>query len=106
MNKQTRRVSRMPEEVRDELSTFFCEKQVLKENFKERIEKLNDKAKYVTSDLKRYIQTRSNYLQPMWSDLDVNYHVNNVKYVKWILEYPTTFSTYVILSDVVCVSGV
>lgn len=22
----------------------------------------------------------------MWSDLDVNYHVNNVKYVKWILE--------------------
>ncbi|KAF7124229.1 hypothetical protein RHSIM_Rhsim12G0088000 [Rhododendron simsii] len=75
MNKQTRRVSKMPEEVRDELSTFFCEKQVLKENFKERIEKLNDKAKYVTSDLK-----------PMWSDLDVNYHVNNVKYVKWILE--------------------
>lgn len=24
--------------------------------------------------------------QPKWSDLDVNLHVNNVKYVGWILE--------------------
>jgi len=26
------------------------------------------------------------YLQPRWSDLDVNQHVNNVKYIGWILE--------------------
>lgn len=25
-------------------------------------------------------------LQPKWSDLDVNQHVNNVKYIGWILE--------------------
>lgn len=24
--------------------------------------------------------------QPKWSDLDVNQHVNNVKYIGWILE--------------------
>ena len=27
-----------------------------------------------------------NFLQPRWSDLDVNQHVNNVKYIGWILE--------------------
>lgn len=25
-------------------------------------------------------------LQPRWGDLDVNQHVNNVKYIGWILE--------------------
>lgn len=24
--------------------------------------------------------------QPKWSDLDMNHHVNNVKYVRWMLE--------------------
>lgn len=75
MNKETRRLSKMPEEVTKELSPFFIEKRALEEIMKEKIETVNGKAKYVTSDLK-----------PMWSDLDVNYHVNNVKYVKWILE--------------------
>lgn len=28
----------------------------------------------------------SQNLQPRWSDLDVNQHVNNVKYIGWILE--------------------
>ncbi|KAH7832886.1 hypothetical protein Vadar_001069 [Vaccinium darrowii] len=75
MNKETRRLSKMPEEVTKELSPFFIEKRALEEIMKEKIETVNGKAKYVSSDLK-----------PMWSDLDVNYHVNNVKYVKWILE--------------------
>lgn len=26
------------------------------------------------------------FLQPRWADLDVNQHVNNVKYIGWILE--------------------
>ncbi|GMP83541.1 hypothetical protein CsSME_00037418 [Camellia sinensis var. sinensis] len=75
MNKQTRRLSKMPEEVRAEISPWFIEKQAIKEEVNEKIEKLDDKAKYVNSDLK-----------PKRSDLDMNHHVNNVKYVRWMLE--------------------
>jgi fatty acyl-ACP thioesterase B len=25
-------------------------------------------------------------MQPRWADLDINQHVNNVKYIGWILE--------------------
>jgi hypothetical protein len=25
-------------------------------------------------------------MQPRWADLDINQHVNNVKYIAWILE--------------------
>lgn len=52
MNKQTRRLSKMPEEVRAEISPWFIEKQAIKEEVNEKIEKLDDKAKYVNSDLK------------------------------------------------------
>ncbi|XAR72297.1 Oleoyl-[acyl-carrier-protein] hydrolase [Bertholletia excelsa] len=75
MNKQTRRLSKMPEEVRSEISPWFIEKQAVKEDVNEKIEKLDNKAKYVNSDLK-----------PKRSDLDMNQHVNNVKYVRWMLE--------------------
>ncbi|XVE92636.1 hypothetical protein REPUB_Repub01dG0115200 [Reevesia pubescens] len=75
MREQTRRLSKMPEEVRDEISPWFIEKQALKEDVPEKIVKLDDKAKYVNSDLK-----------PKRSDLDMNHHVNNVKYVRWMLE--------------------
>lgn len=38
--------------------------------------------------------------QPKWGDLDVNQHVNNVKYIGWILEvlflYPYRYSPYYI----------
>ncbi|XP_015895576.3 palmitoyl-acyl carrier protein thioesterase, chloroplastic isoform X2 [Ziziphus jujuba] len=75
MNRQTRRLSKMPEEVRAEISPWFIEKQAIKEEVPEKIVKLDDKAKYVNSNLK-----------PKRSDLDMNHHVNNVKYVKWMLE--------------------
>ncbi|XVF44247.1 hypothetical protein PTKIN_Ptkin02bG0105100 [Pterospermum kingtungense] len=75
MNEQTRRLSKMPEEVRDEISPWFIEKQSIKEDVPEKIVKLDDNAKYVNSDLK-----------PKRSDLDMNHHVNNVKYVRWMLE--------------------
>ncbi|XVE84904.1 hypothetical protein DITRI_Ditri17bG0048900 [Diplodiscus trichospermus] len=75
MNEQTRRLSKMPEEVRDEISPWFIEKQAIKEDVPEKIVKLDDKAKYMNSDLK-----------PKRSDLDMNHHVNNVKYVGWMIE--------------------
>ncbi|KAH7516446.1 hypothetical protein FEM48_Zijuj10G0136000 [Ziziphus jujuba var. spinosa] len=73
--RQTRRLSKMPEEVRAEISPWFIEKQAIKEEVPEKIVKLDDKAKYMNSNLK-----------PKRSDLDMNHHVNNVKYVKWMLE--------------------
>ncbi|KAA8532623.1 hypothetical protein F0562_032561 [Nyssa sinensis] len=52
MNRQTRRLSKMPEEVRAEISPWFIEKQAIEDDVPEKIEKLDDKAKYVNSDLK------------------------------------------------------
>ncbi|XAR52472.1 Oleoyl-[acyl-carrier-protein] hydrolase [Bertholletia excelsa] len=75
MNRQTRRLSKMPEEVRAEISPWFIDKQAIKDDMNEKIGKLDNNAKYVKSDLK-----------PKRSDLDMNHHVNNVKYVRWMLE--------------------
>ncbi|MED6196725.1 hypothetical protein PIB30_050031 [Stylosanthes scabra] len=75
MNRKTRRLSKMPEEVRDELVPWFIEKQAIKEEAPEKIVKLNKQAKHMNTDLK-----------PKRSDLDMNQHVNNVKYVRWMLE--------------------
>ncbi|XP_062109450.1 palmitoyl-acyl carrier protein thioesterase, chloroplastic-like [Humulus lupulus] len=75
MNRKTRRLSKMPEEVRDEISPWFIEKKAIKEDVIEKIVKLDDKAKYMNTNLK-----------PKRSDLDMNHHVNNVKYVRWMLE--------------------
>ncbi|XP_054808813.1 palmitoyl-acyl carrier protein thioesterase, chloroplastic-like isoform X2 [Prosopis cineraria] len=75
MNRTTRRLSKIPDEVRDEVSPWFIEKQAINEDTHEKILKLNKEAKYMISDLK-----------PKRSDLDMNHHVNNVKYVKWMLE--------------------
>ncbi|XP_010927197.2 palmitoyl-acyl carrier protein thioesterase, chloroplastic [Elaeis guineensis] len=75
MNQETRRLSKMPEEVRDEISPWFIERRAIEEEVPEKIIKLDDTAKYVDSNLK-----------PKRSDLDMNHHVNNVKYVRWMLE--------------------
>ncbi|KAJ7954174.1 Acyl-[acyl-carrier-protein] hydrolase [Quillaja saponaria] len=74
MNQQTRRLSKMPEEVRNEISPWFIQKQAIKEDVPEKIVKLDNKAKYMNTDLKL-----------KRSDLDMNHHVNNVKYIKWML---------------------
>lgn len=42
----------MPEEVRAEISPWFIERQVIQEDNPEKIIKLDDKAKYLKSDLK------------------------------------------------------
>nr|GMD15346.1 palmitoyl-acyl carrier protein thioesterase, chloroplastic-like [Ipomoea batatas] len=75
MNQQTRRLSKMPDEVRAEISPWFIEKQAIPEENPVKINKLDNNATYVISDLK-----------PKRSDLDMNHHVNNVKYVRWMLE--------------------
>ncbi|KAJ8770051.1 hypothetical protein K2173_010039 [Erythroxylum novogranatense] len=75
MNQTTRRLSKMPEEVRAEISPWFIHKQAIKEEVPEKINKVGDKAKYINTNLK-----------PKRSDLDMNHHVNNVKYIRWMLE--------------------
>jgi len=55
MNRKTRRLSKMPEEVRAEVSPWFIEKQAIKEDVQEKIVKLDKEAKYMNSDLKVYI---------------------------------------------------
>ncbi|KAF2310901.1 hypothetical protein GH714_018270 [Hevea brasiliensis] len=75
MNEKTRRLSKMPEEVRAEISPWFIEKQAIKEEVPVKIPKLDEKARYAITNLK-----------PKRSDLDMNQHVNNVKYVRWMLE--------------------
>ncbi|XP_024995269.1 palmitoyl-acyl carrier protein thioesterase, chloroplastic-like [Cynara cardunculus var. scolymus] len=75
MNQKTRRLSKMPDEVRAEISPWFIKKQAIKEDCPEKIEKLDNNARYVNSGL-----------QPKRSDLDMNKHVNNVKYLGWMLE--------------------
>ncbi|KAM7253994.1 hypothetical protein ACFE04_031676 [Oxalis oulophora] len=72
MNEKTRRLSKIPEEVKAEISPFFLEKK--DEIAQKKIEKLVD-AKYINNNLK-----------PKRSDIDMNHHVNNVKYSNWMLE--------------------
>lgn len=76
MNKKTRKVSRMPDEVRGEIGHYFVDTPPIVDEDSRKLPKL-DKS---TADYVR------DGLTPRWSDLDVNQHVNNVKYVGWILE--------------------
>lgn len=76
MNKQTRRLSKIPEEVRGEIEPYFMGSAPVVEEDSRKLQKLDDNtADYVRSGL-----------TPRWSDLDVNQHVNNVKYIGWVLE--------------------
>ncbi|KAI4313857.1 hypothetical protein L6164_026804 [Bauhinia variegata] len=69
-----KRLSKIPVEVKGEIFPWFIEKQAIKEDAHEKIVKLDKEAKYMNSDLK-----------PKRSDL-MNHHVNNVKYIRWMLE--------------------
>ncbi|KAK8660114.1 hypothetical protein V6N13_051048 [Hibiscus sabdariffa] len=76
MNKLTRRLSKIPEEVRGEIEPFFMNSDPVLAEDSQKLVKLDDgTAEYVCKDL-----------TPKWGDLDVNQHVNNVKYIGWILE--------------------
>ncbi|KAE8682868.1 Palmitoyl-acyl carrier protein thioesterase [Hibiscus syriacus] len=76
MNKLTRRLSKIPEEVRGEIEPHFMDCDPIVAEDSRKLVKLDDStAEYVRKGL-----------TPRWSDLDVNQHANNVKYVGWILE--------------------
>jgi len=76
MNKLTRRLSKIPEEVRGEIEPYFLNSDPVVAEDGRKLPKLDDKtADNIHKDL-----------TPRWSDLDVNLHVNNVKYIGWILE--------------------
>ncbi|XP_039126149.1 palmitoyl-acyl carrier protein thioesterase, chloroplastic-like isoform X2 [Dioscorea cayenensis subsp. rotundata] len=75
MNKLTRRLTKIPEEVRGEIEPYFVERTIIVDEDGRKLPKLdNDTADYVRK------------VQPHWCDLDVNQHVNNVKYIGWMLE--------------------
>ncbi|XP_076919503.1 palmitoyl-acyl carrier protein thioesterase, chloroplastic-like, partial [Bidens hawaiensis] len=73
MNKDTRRLSKFSDEVRDELEKQF------------RDTTPPTTRKWLTQDgsIVEYVR---NGLTPRWSDLDTNQHVNHPKYIGWILE--------------------
>ncbi|TKY73229.1 Palmitoyl-acyl carrier protein thioesterase [Spatholobus suberectus] len=75
MNKVTRRLSKIPEEVRGEIGSHFVDSAPVVEEDNRKLPKLDDTANFIRTGL-----------SPRWNDLDVNQHVNNVKYVGWILE--------------------
>lgn len=78
MNRETRRLSKIPEEVKREIEPFHLNRVAIaaQDIDTEKIEKLTDD----TAD-----RIKSG-LAPRWSDMDANQHVNNVKYIGWILE--------------------
>lgn len=76
MNKETRRLAKIPDEVRAEIAGYFVDSPPIVDEDGRKLPKLDDKTA-------EYIRTG---LTPRWSDLDVNQHVNNVKYIGWILE--------------------
>ncbi|MED6192239.1 hypothetical protein PIB30_008443 [Stylosanthes scabra] len=76
MNKLTRRLSKIPEEVRREFESHLVNSSVIIKDDNKKIPKLDETtADYICSSLR-----------PRWSDLDVHFHVNNANYVSWILE--------------------
>ncbi|KAK4351111.1 hypothetical protein RND71_030424 [Anisodus tanguticus] len=78
MNRETRRLSKIPEQVKAEVQPFYINRFAIPtaQIDSEKIEKLNDET----------AQIISSSLAPRWSDMDANQHVNNVKYIGWILE--------------------
>uniref|UniRef100_A0A699K774 Acyl-[acyl-carrier-protein] hydrolase n=1 Tax=Tanacetum cinerariifolium TaxID=118510 RepID=A0A699K774_TANCI len=75
MNKETRRLSKYPDEVRAELEPYYMDTPpIIEEDTKSNME-LDKSIEYVCKGL-----------LATWKDLDMNQHVNNVKYLGWILE--------------------
>ncbi|XP_052183072.1 palmitoyl-acyl carrier protein thioesterase, chloroplastic-like [Diospyros lotus] len=76
MNRETRRLSKIPDEVRLEIGPYFVDSPPVLDEDSRKLQKLDES----TADC------ICSGLTPRWSHLDVNQHVNNVKYIGWILE--------------------
>uniref|UniRef100_A0A1S3ZR00 Acyl-[acyl-carrier-protein] hydrolase n=1 Tax=Nicotiana tabacum TaxID=4097 RepID=A0A1S3ZR00_TOBAC len=76
MNEETRKLSKVPDQVKTEIKVNFADLPPVLDGDSRKLPKLDE----ITAD---YTRTG---LTPKWSDLDVNQHVNNVKYIGWILE--------------------
>ncbi|KAL1060676.1 hypothetical protein V6Z11_1Z079800 [Gossypium hirsutum] len=75
MNKNTRKTCKLPEEVKDEIKAYL----------REDVEPIVEAFKYSCPQTEAMDHIKTG-LTPGWNDLDVNYHVNNAKYLDWILE--------------------
>ncbi|KAB1200134.1 Palmitoyl-acyl carrier protein thioesterase, chloroplastic [Morella rubra] len=76
VNNQTRQLSKIPEKLRLELEPCFWDSYSIAE---EDSRKLQEPGQNEADFVRAGFTTR-------WNDLDANQHVNNVKYVGWILE--------------------
>ncbi|CAH9066526.1 unnamed protein product [Cuscuta europaea] len=76
MNKETRRLAKLSDEVRAELEIHFVDTPPIIHEDTNKLPKLDDQSPH-------YVRTG---LTPKWNDFDLNKHVNNVKYIGWILE--------------------
>ncbi|KAL0010540.1 hypothetical protein SO802_005648 [Lithocarpus litseifolius] len=75
MNTKTRKIS-LEKEVGAEMKHLVFKSDPIINKAKKKLQHLD----FETAD---YIRTA---LRPLWNDLDINYHVNHVKYISWILE--------------------
>ncbi|GJM98064.1 hypothetical protein PR202_ga15039 [Eleusine coracana subsp. coracana] len=80
MNKVTRKLARIPDEVRTEIEPYFFERSAIVDEDNRKLPKLPEDQSTTAA---KYLRTG---LTPRWADLDINQHVNNVKYIGWILE--------------------
>ncbi|XP_074289063.1 palmitoyl-acyl carrier protein thioesterase, chloroplastic-like isoform X2 [Silene latifolia] len=78
MNKNTRRLSKILEEIKARAELY------VRENFDPIT--VNDKLKKLRKLDVNEADNSITGIRPMWFDLDPNQHVNNVKYIRWILE--------------------
>ncbi|KAK8353107.1 hypothetical protein V6Z12_A05G135800 [Gossypium hirsutum] len=75
MNKNTRKTCKLPEEVKDEIKAYL----------RVDVEPIVEVFRYSCPQIDAMDHIKTG-LTPGWNDLDVNYHVNNAKYLDWILE--------------------
>ncbi|XP_002987091.2 palmitoyl-acyl carrier protein thioesterase, chloroplastic [Selaginella moellendorffii] len=75
MNQTTRRLSKMPDDVREEITPFYLQRRAIVRNVSHKITKVDGATQFARSGL-----------TPRHGDLDMNQHVNNVKYIGWMLE--------------------
>ncbi|XP_042505535.1 palmitoyl-acyl carrier protein thioesterase, chloroplastic-like [Macadamia integrifolia] len=80
MNKETRKISKIPEEVSREWKTYYMECPPISIPDDE-----DDGSRIAKFDYNRMDYVRTG-LTPRWNDLDANQHMNNVKYIGLMLE--------------------